>query len=86
MKTYETIGTVLANGQVHVMGVPFATGTEVQIAISPKAQVMGQANHPSDAQLTAARERMQELFLTIKGFRNSPRLPREELYERGRLH
>jgi hypothetical protein len=41
---------------------------------------------PADEALTAARDRMRELFRTIKGFRNSPRIPREDLYERGSLH
>ena len=33
----------------------------------------------------AAIERMRELFRTVKGFRNSPKIPREDLYERGSL-
>jgi len=36
MKTYETSATVEDQGQVHVTGVPFAPGTEVEITISPK--------------------------------------------------
>ena len=36
MKTYETSATVEDQGQVHVAGVPFAPGTEVDITISPK--------------------------------------------------
>ena len=36
MKTYETSATVEDQGQVHVAGVPFAPGTEVEITISPK--------------------------------------------------
>jgi hypothetical protein len=35
--------------------------------------------------LAAARARMAELFRTVKGFRMEPKIPREELYERGRL-
>lgn len=38
-----------------------------------------------DAILTAARERTKELFRTVKGFRMTPKIPREELYERGSL-
>jgi hypothetical protein len=38
-----------------------------------------------DQALNAARDRMRELFLTIQGFRNSPKIPREELYDRGSL-
>ncbi|HET6881034.1 MAG TPA: hypothetical protein VFI31_12810 [Pirellulales bacterium] len=36
MKTYETSATVEEQGQVRVLGVPFAKGTEVEIIISPK--------------------------------------------------
>jgi hypothetical protein len=33
----------------------------------------------------AARVRMQELFRAVKGFRVTPKIAREELYERGSL-
>lgn len=36
MNTYETTTTVEDHGQVHVAGVPFAPGTEVEVTISPK--------------------------------------------------
>jgi hypothetical protein len=80
MNTYETSAIVEAQGEVRVVGVPFAPGTEVEITISPKRPAEEEAPS-SAAALTAARE----LFGTIKGFRNSPRMPREELYERGSL-
>lgn len=38
MHTYETSATVQDNGQIHVAGVPFAPGTEVEVTISPKPQ------------------------------------------------
>lgn len=79
MQSYETSATVEAHGQIHVAGVPFAPGTEVEITISPKAPVS------EDETLARVRERTRELFRTIQGFRNSPRIPREELYERGSL-
>jgi hypothetical protein len=83
MNTYETTATVAEQGQVHVAGVPFAPGTEVEVSISPKAPSENGA--PEGEGLNVVRERMRELFRTIKGFRNSPRIPREELYERGSL-
>lgn len=43
-------------------------------------------SEPDDATLMAARARMREMFQTVKGFRVEPRIAREELYERGRLH
>lgn len=36
MKAFETSTTVEPQGDVHVVGVPFAPGTEVEITISPK--------------------------------------------------
>lgn len=36
MQTYETSATVEDQGQVHVAGVPFAPGTEVEVTISAK--------------------------------------------------
>ena len=85
MKAFETSATVGDQGQVRVGGVPFAPGTEVEVRISPKARSPDDVTPPDDGALAAARDRMRELFRTIKGFRNSPRIPREELYERGRL-
>ena len=39
---------------------------------------------PADDQaLAVARARMQKLFRTVKGFRMTPKISREELYERG---
>jgi hypothetical protein len=84
MNTYETSATVEDQGRVQVVGVPFAAGTKVQITISAKGLDV-ETTPLGDETLTAARDRVRELFRTIKGFRNSPRIPREELYERGRL-
>ena len=86
MNTYETTSTVEEQGRVLVAGVPFAPGTEVEITISPKVRSAVEVRHSDDEALAAARARMRELFRTIKGFRNSPRISREELYERGRVH
>lgn len=82
MNTYETCATVNDQGRVEVIGVPFAAGTEVQITISPKRQAEI-AGSTDEMALAAARARMRELFGTISGFRNSPRIAREDLYERG---
>jgi hypothetical protein len=38
-----------------------------------------------ERELAAARAHMAELFRTVKGFRMEPKIPREELYERGSL-
>jgi hypothetical protein len=60
-------------------------GTEVDITISPKLRPEDGRTPPDEETLAAARDRMRELFQTVKGFRNLPRIPREELYERGSL-
>ncbi len=86
MTTYETSAMVQAEGEVRVVGVPFAPGTEVEVTISPKVRSNEVPTHVNDEALTAARARMRELFRTIKGFRTGPQIPREELYERGSLH
>ena len=36
MQAYETQKTVQERGEVHVAGVPFAVGTEVEVMISPR--------------------------------------------------
>ncbi len=82
MKAYQTSATVDAQGQLRFSSVPFAPGTQVEVTISPKAPTAV----ASDEAVATARERMQELFSRIRGFRNSPRIPREELYDRGRVH
>jgi hypothetical protein len=84
MSTFATSATVEEDGRVFLAGVPFAPGTEVEVMISPKLRP-NQAAPPESDPLAVARDRMRELFRTIKGFRNSPRLGREELYERGSL-
>jgi hypothetical protein len=84
MTSYATSATVQAQGEVHVAGVPFAPGTEVEITISPR-QADGDKLPGVDSNIAAARDQMRELFQTIKGFRNSPKIPREELHGRGSL-
>lgn len=86
MTTYETSAMVQAEGEVRVVGVPFAPGTEVEVTISPKVRSNETSTHVDDEALTAARARMRELFRAIKGFRMGRKIPREELYERGSLH
>ena len=83
MSTYETSTTVQKQGRVLVAGVPFATGTEVEVAISAKAGSDEEMARSEEEAWAAVRERMRELLSAAKGFRNSPRIPREELYDRG---
>jgi len=85
MTNFETSAMVGDQGRVLIAGVPFAPGSEVDVKISLKNRSGGEATPQDDASLDAARERMRELFRTIKGFHNTPRIPREELYDRGSL-
>src|SRR5438067_12248731 len=80
MNAYEACATVEAEGQVRVTGVPFAPGTQVAVVVSRKRC---DALAADDLAVTAARARMRDLFATVRGFRNAPQIPREELYERG---
>jgi hypothetical protein len=95
MNTFETSATVEEHGQVRVAGVPFAPGTEVEATVTPKEHPdTGRGGEDNavhqkvggDAALAAARDRMRELFQMAAGFRNAPRISREELYDRGRVH
>jgi hypothetical protein len=83
---YETSAIVEEQGKLHLADVPFAPGTEVEVVISPKMRAQDQVRTSEEKGLAQARDRMRELFNSVKGFRNSPRLSREELYDRGRVH
>ena len=82
MNTFEASAMVEAEGQVRVTGVPFEPGTKVEVTITP---VAGEVHPAEDEALAAARSRMRELFRTVKGFRMTPKLLREELYDRRSL-
>lgn len=79
MNTFETSALVGAEGQVRVAGVPFAPGTKVEVTITRVAE---KGTSDEEAALAAARLRMRELFQTVKGFQMTPKLSREELYDR----
>jgi hypothetical protein len=85
MNSFEASATVGEQGQVVVTGVPFEPGTVVEVTISLKAARLGE-QVPSPSDLSAARDRMRELFQTVKGFRMAPKLSREELYDRRSFH
>ena len=70
MNAYETTATVNEQGQVHLAGLPFGPGTEVEVKISRKPA--SQTESADDAAWTVARHRMRELFANTQGFRNTP--------------
>lgn len=85
MTSFETSATVDAQGEVHVVGVPFAPGTSLEIVLSPKAPIE-KGTHDADAErLAAARDRIKDLFAALDKARNAKPvgpLNRDELYDR----
>ena len=79
METYETSATVQSAGEVHLAGVPFPPGTQVEVTIHAKDKPVEQQS----AQL------VQQLCSALDKGRNSQSvgpLRREELYDRDCLH
>jgi hypothetical protein len=81
MQAYETSATVRGHGEVHVVGVPFAPGTEVEVAISPKRDVTKRSQASDDplGQLLAALDKARNVEPI------GP-LRRDELYDRNGVH
>ncbi len=81
MQSNETFATVQGQGEVRVVGVPFAPGTEVEVAISPKMQTTTTGSDRSP-------DRLGRLLAALDKSRNlvpiGPLL-REELYDRNGL-
>ncbi len=76
MNPFETTSTVEAAGQVHVSGVPFEPGTQVEVTIKPAS---------NGGQTTATADRVATLFAALDKARNTESvgpLRREELYDR----
>jgi hypothetical protein len=78
MNTYETIATVEAEGQIHIAGVPFDPGTQVEIIIR-------QIENGTDAVDAAHRDRSARLLAALSRGRNSEAigpLRRDDFYDR----
>ena len=77
MNVFETTATVEDHGEVHVAGVPFAPGTEVEVTIREKAAAGAKS---SPANLQDARARMRDLFARVRARNTEPgwsAVPRE---------
>jgi hypothetical protein len=78
MNAYETTTRVQSDGQVHLTGLPFAPGTEVEVTLKPTlATEQGAA--------VSAAERAAMVFAALDKARNTESvgpLRREELYDR----
>jgi DNA-binding phage protein len=62
-----------------------ATARGGTVAEEVVALLENRLEQADDSALIAARARMAELFRTVTGFRQTPRISREELYARGSL-
>jgi hypothetical protein len=77
MSTYETSTTVGGHGEIHVAGVPFQPGTEVEVVISPKTTDTPPRSDAGD--------RVGPLLAALDRARNVEpigSLRRDELYDR----
>jgi hypothetical protein len=77
MDDYETITTVGGLGEIHLVGVPFQPGTEVEVVVTPK-KTNGEMGADDD-------ERQSALLAALDHAHNSEpigSLRREELYDR----
>lgn len=79
--TFETTATVLDHGQVHLGGVPFEPGTEVEVMIRAKAppEAEGTPSSPGGARVS-----LKDVFARVQARNTEPVGPlrREELYDR----
>jgi hypothetical protein len=78
MSTFETSATVQDQGQLQLVGVPFAPGTEVEVIITSTQNGAHQAG-------TEATDRAARLFAALDKARNTESvgpLRREEIYDR----
>jgi hypothetical protein len=77
MSHYETSTTVDGEGGIHLAGLPFTPGTEVQIVVKPCANI------------SAGDTSVSELMIALDRARNTQAvgpLRRDELYDRNGLH
>ena len=80
MSDYETITTVRGHGEIHLVGVPFQPGTEVEVVVSPKKT-------ESDSRPNADHRLIALLAALDHAHNTEPigSLRREELYDRDNL-
>ena len=73
MSQYETSTVVSGQGEIHLAGLPFTPGTEVEVVVSPRAVS------------TAEGDRVTALLVALDRAHNTQpigRLRRDELYDR----
>jgi hypothetical protein len=81
MNAFETSTTIEGQGEIHLVGIPFQPGTEVEVVVSPKIRG-GVARADAGARVDA-------LLAALDRARNTEPvgpLRREELYDRNNLH
>jgi hypothetical protein len=80
MNAYETSATVEQHEELHLGGVPFPPGTQVEVIISPKG---------NGVQAPDVSQHVANLFAALDKARNVQpigRFNRQELYDRDVLH
>ncbi|MEX2306987.1 MAG: hypothetical protein WD738_05315 [Pirellulales bacterium] len=78
MSAFETSTIVSGHGEIHLAGLPFQPGTEVEVVVSPK----------NGAQTATAPERLATLLSALNHAHNTDpigSLERDELYDRDTL-
>jgi hypothetical protein len=81
MNPYETSTTVGGQGEIHLAGVPFTPGTEVEVVVSPKTLAA--------ARTTDVADRFGPLLAALDHAHNAEPigpLRRDELYDRNHVH
>jgi len=81
MSAYETSTTVGGQGEIHLAGVPFQPGTEVEVIVNPKT--------PAASPSADANHRLGSLLAALDHAHNTDSigpLKREDLYDRDNLH
>jgi hypothetical protein len=76
MSAYETFTTVGGHGEIHLSGVPFEPGTEVEVVVSPKNENVASGD---------LRQRAVTLLAALDHAHNTEpigSLRRKELYDR----
>jgi hypothetical protein len=78
MSAYETSTTVTGQGEIHLLGLPFQPGTEVEVVVNPKNGIQPATDAHRLATLLSALDRARNI-------ESVGHLKRDELYDRDTL-
>jgi len=83
MTTYETSATVEDDGQLHVTGVPFAPGAQVDVVVRSKVE---RSVGDEDESPVSRSARIFDALDKARNLKSAGALRRDELYDRNGLH